>query len=144
MSSGPLIPEPEAAMHSKRASLRVLVVDDQPIIADTFAAILIREGHQAHTACSAEEAVELAAKILPDVVITDVVMGKMSGIDLAIHLARENPECRVLLISGNIQAGELLEQMEKKGFRFPLVAKPVHPAEILSFISGAPSEASIQ
>lgn len=44
------------------------------------------------------------------------------------------PACRVLLISGNNAAAEMLERSEKAGFSFPLLAKPVHPHEILNFV----------
>lgn len=121
-------------MHTVRSPLRVLVVDDERVIAETFAAILIRAGYEAYAAYCAEDAVELAAQVAPDVVITDVVMGQMSGIDLALHLRREFPRCRVLLISGDVRTAELLEAMEGTGFDVPLVAKPVHPEEVLSFI----------
>jgi DNA-binding NtrC family response regulator len=112
----------------------VLVVDDEPLIADTLAIILKQNGWHAYSAYSGEQAVTEADRLRPDVVISDVVMGKMNGVELAIHLADQLPDCRVLLISGHAVAAEHLESGARKGFLFPILPKPTHPDEILAFV----------
>ena len=112
----------------------VLIVDDEPLIADTLAIILQQTGCSAHVAYSGEQAVVEADRLRPDVVISDVVMGAMNGVELAIHLAAQMPLCRVLLISGNALASEHLEAGARKGFQFPIVPKPTHPNDIISFV----------
>ncbi len=114
----------------------VLVVDDEPIIADTLATILKQNGCHAYAAYSGEQAVDDAGRLQPDVVISDVVMGKMNGVELAILLAGYLPNCRVLLISGHAVASEHLEDSARKGFLFPIVPKPTHPDEIIAFVNG--------
>jgi len=55
----------------------------------------------------------------------------MSGIDLAIHLSTQLPPCKVLLMSGNNSTAELLKTAQQKGHQFDVLAKPIHPNEIL-------------
>lgn len=85
-------------------------------------------------AYSAEEAIEALPAVDPDIVITDVMMGQLRGVDLALHLAERYPKCRVFLMSGTNGAAELLDRSAKAGFSFTLLAKPVHPDEILDLI----------
>ncbi len=88
--------------HSSR-HLRVLVVDDERVIADTIAMILNSQGYEAFTAYSAEEALAWSNREHPNVVITEIMMmSDMSGIELAIHLAENLPECKVVLMSGSL------------------------------------------
>jgi DNA-binding NtrC family response regulator len=72
-------------------------------------------------------------------VIADVMMGQLTGVDLAVYLAEHLPNCRVILMSGSNSAAELLNISERAGFSFPLLAKPVHPNEILALILGGPA-----
>jgi CheY-like chemotaxis protein len=55
----------------------------------------------------------------------------MNGIDLAIRMKSQWPECRMSLFSGQAATTDLLEQAKKSGHTFDVVAKPVHPAELL-------------
>lgn len=114
---------------------RVLVVDDEKFIADTLAAILQIKGYTVQAAYSAEEALPKAAALAPDILISDVMMGPMNGIQLALHIVALHPRCGVFLISGNDDAARLLESAGKHGFNFPLLAKPIHPDELLSLLA---------
>jgi DNA-binding NtrC family response regulator len=112
--------------------LRVLVIDDEPMVADSLAQILNMFGYQAVSVYSAAAAIDHVGATPCDMVISDVVMdGKVSGIDLAIQLSTLLPNCRVLLMSGNNSTAELLKQAQEKGYTFDVLAKPVHPTEIL-------------
>jgi CheY-like chemotaxis protein len=73
-----------------------VVVDDEQLIADTLALILNRSEFSATAAYSGEEAVEVASVLKPDILISDVIMFEMTGIDLAIHAVKSVPGCRVL------------------------------------------------
>ena len=111
--------------------LRVLVVDDDTVIADSLAVILNANGYHAKAVHSAEEALEESVLLAPDVLITDVVMTGISGIDLAIHISNTVPTCKIILFSGQVQTAILLEQAEERGYRFELLQKPVHPQVLL-------------
>jgi CheY-like chemotaxis protein len=116
---------------------RVLVVDDERKIADTLALILNANGYDAHAAYGGEEAIELAASLKPDILISDVVMAGMSGIEVAIYFANYLPACRIVLISGNVLSASLLELAGKDGYQFQLLPKPVHPQILMSHLSAA-------
>src|SRR4051794_36129328 len=77
-----------------------LVVDDEHLIADTLVAILRAKGFAPFAAYDAETALEMSRVVFPELLISDVVMPGMNGIDLAVKLTRELPDCRVLLFSG--------------------------------------------
>lgn len=118
-------------MAAAAKELRVLIVDDERIIADTLALILRSRGMTIRTAYNGEDAVEAAATFRPDVLISDVVMGRMSGIEAAIEICRELPHCRVILISGQSITAELLKDATARGHSFEVLTKPVHPQVLL-------------
>jgi CheY-like chemotaxis protein len=122
-------------MADEQAPVRVLVVDDERIIADSIALILRGRGFDSRAVYSGEDAAELAQTWKPDAVIADVVMGKMDGVSLAIYLAQAFPACKVLLISGNIATSELLDESKKLGHDFPILAKPFPPERVFEFLS---------
>ena len=65
---------------------RVLVLDDERVIANTLALILNRSGYEARAVYDAEAAIKIARELLPDFLISDVIMDGMTGIDAAIRI----------------------------------------------------------
>jgi len=125
-----------------QGTLRVLVVDDEHIIADSLALVLRGHGFDSRAAYSGEDAVAMALEWKPDAVISDVVMGKLDGVALAVYLSQALPTCRVLLISGNTATEQLIDASKRLGHDFPLMAKPVHPDNIFDFLGSPGSFAS--
>jgi DNA-binding response OmpR family regulator len=119
----------------------VLIVDDEQAIADTLGAIFRMHGYDARVAYSAEEAVENIASCVPDLALLDVNLPGMNGIDLAIVLKANHPQCHLLLVSGHESTRGLLEEAAKKGHIFDILAKPVHPTLILERAKGLLSAA---
>ena len=119
---------------SKPQPLRIYVVDDEKLIAMTLAAILIKSGFAAFAFTSPMNALEAAFETPPDLLITDVIMPEMSGIALAIQIKSTCPESKVLLFSGLAATVDLLEVARHDGHDFTLLAKPVHPTELLAAI----------
>lgn len=117
-----------------QARHRVLVVEDERIIADTLAEILLRQGFDARAVYSGEQAVELVSTWPPDAVISDVVMGPMDGVSLAIYLAKVLPKCKVLLITAQLNTDPLLATSRELGHDFPIMSKPVPPATLFEFL----------
>jgi DNA-binding response OmpR family regulator len=113
----------------------VLVVDDEAVIADTLSAILTRNGIVAMTAYGGLAALAIARVIPPDLLLTDVVMPDMSGIDLATAVQQIAPHCKVLLFSGQAATKDLLAEAREGGRDFSIIAKPIHPKELLARIS---------
>jgi DNA-binding NtrC family response regulator len=111
---------------------RVFVVDDERIIADTLAAILARCGYDVNAFYDAESALTRAESLAPDLVISDVVMPQMNGVDMAIVMTKRFPSCRVLLFSGQAATSGMLKEARLKGHDFELLAKPIHPKDLLA------------
>jgi DNA-binding NtrC family response regulator len=115
-------------------SLRILVVDDDIRVADSLAKILSASGHQAVPAYSAEAAIRLAARLSPDAVISDIVMGPVSGIELANHMRENFPNCKVLLISGHAASSDFGQRLLGRSSSLQFAPKPVPPDRILEFV----------
>lgn len=119
-------------MHEDRVKPKVLVVDDERVIADTLAMILNQSGFEARAIYSGEKAVEAASTFAPDMLITDVIMADLNGIDAAIIIRSILPNIKILLFSGQAATADLLENARTKGYEFEILAKPVHPQDLLS------------
>jgi CheY-like chemotaxis protein len=111
---------------------KVLVADDERVIADTLAMILNQSGFQARAVYSGEKALELAPSFQPDMLISDVIMADLNGIDAAIQIRALLPSVKVLLFSGQAATADLLERAHARGYDFEILAKPVHPQDLLN------------
>jgi CheY-like chemotaxis protein len=114
------------------ARSRVLVVDDERVIADTLAMILNQSGFEARPAYSGEKALELASQWKPDMLISDVIMADLNGIEVAIRTRALLPKIKILLFSGQAATADLLEKARARGYEFEILAKPVHPQDLLT------------
>ena len=130
----PLAEIPKDRVLSKTRPV-VLVVDDEHVIADTLAAILSCSGYTALTAYDGVSALETASVIPPQMLITDVYMPGMSGINLAIAIRKAIPDCKVMLFSGQASTVDLLSASRNAGYDFAALAKPIHPTELLAHVS---------
>jgi DNA-binding response OmpR family regulator len=115
----------------------VLVVDDESAIADSLAEILSRSGYAAVPVYDAESALDTALVMPPEMLIADVMLPGESGIELAIKIRRIFPDCRILLFSGQAATSDLLVSANRAGHKFELLAKPVHPRELLAWAAGS-------
>jgi CheY-like chemotaxis protein len=112
----------------------VLVVDDEPLVADTLAMILSRAGYMTVKAYGGPSALELACSIRPALLISDVAMPEMNGVELAMAVVKHSPDCGILLFSGHATERDLAPAREA-GHDFTLLPKPIHPAEMLEHVS---------
>lgn len=111
---------------------KVLIVDDERIVADTLVMVFSKSGYSARAAYSAEDALAMIPDWTPRLAIIDVCLPVMNGIDLAIRIRAEYPECGISLFSGQPGTDELLTASAQS---FLVLAKPVSPAEMLSVAS---------
>ena len=111
---------------------RVLVVDDEQVIADTLAKILDLNGYDASAVYTGTAAVESARSLQPDLIISDVIMPDMDGIEAAIKIRGFLPDCKILLFSGQAATADLLENARARGHEFEILGKPVHPSDLLA------------
>jgi DNA-binding NtrC family response regulator len=113
--------------------LVVYVVDDERIIAETLAMILNQAGFTSYAFQDARRALHAAAAgPPPNLLISDVVMPEMSGIELAIEFQQIYPACKILLFSGQATTANLLAAARGQGHHFEVLAKPIHPADLLA------------
>jgi DNA-binding response OmpR family regulator len=119
---------PTGALSRRR---RVIVVDDEQVIANTLAIILNNAGFEARGVFSGEKAVELLETFSPDVLIVDVIMPGITGIEVAIIVRDKLPGCKILLFSGQAATSDLLDEARSRGYEFEILVKPVHPVDVL-------------
>jgi len=115
----------------------VYVVDDEKVIAISLAAILNQSGFQAESFTSSPEALDTAKTATPDILISDVIMPKLNGIEPAISFKAAHPACRILLLSGQATTTDLLEKANSEGHEFIVLAKPIHPSALLAALRQA-------
>lgn len=116
---------------------RVLIADDELAIAKTLKQILINEGFHAMAVFGGRAAVEMAAEWRPDLLLSDVFMPDMNGIDAAIQITQRMPNCKVLLFSGNAVVHDLMKDAQERGYRFRVLQKPIHPLDLIQEVSAA-------
>ena len=114
----------------------VLIIDDERIVADTFAMILNSNGFDAIAAYSGKAGVDAAQKVAFDFLVTDVVMQEMNGIETANEIRGLLPDCKVVLISGHNDTAALLREAESRGQHFQILPKPVHPTALFEALKG--------
>ncbi len=120
-----------------KRKLTVLVVDDEPVIRETILEILREEDFDALGMSNASEALSWAQRLQPDVILTDVVMPGLNGVELAIQLASALPDCRVILFSGQSASTDFLTKARKQGYEFEILPKPVNPEVLIAKLRAA-------
>jgi CheY-like chemotaxis protein len=113
----------------------ILVVDDEPVIADTITAILKQQGYTAVAVYDGESAIEVALLSPPQLVISDVMLPGMNGVDLGIAIRRIIPGCEVILSSGQAASSDLITAALLAGNHFVFLEKPVHPSVLLKHVA---------
>ena len=116
-------------------SIRVFVVDDEHCIADTLAVILRNSGYEASAFYNAQSALRQIESCCPELVISDVVMPGMSGLDMAVLIRERHPACKVLLFSGLAPTLNMLDIVRGQGYDFEVFAKPIHPTDLLAKVA---------
>jgi CheY-like chemotaxis protein len=115
-------------MMPQRPKPRVFVVDDEHVIASTLELILRSQGFDAHSFADPIAALKAAQSEAPDLLLTDVVMPEMNGIELAARIRQDCPTCKVVFFSGEVSVINLLAEAQAALPDFVLVSKPTHPA----------------
>ena len=124
----------ERARLDEPKKIRVMVIDDESLIADTVSEILSEEGFEAIALPTGVSAVELAESWRPDVVLSDVIMPGMNVIEAGIRIREIVPDCRIILFSGQAATVDLLETAREQGHRFDILAKPIKPEHLIELI----------
>jgi DNA-binding response OmpR family regulator len=120
-------------MSKGNAAQTILVVDDEHVLADMLALILERSGYNSTAVYSAAEAL-VALKIRPDLIISDVMMPDVDGVELAVQVSKLRPGIKILLISGHAGTQEIVKA---SGLSLDFLAKPFSPEELLARVAAA-------
>lgn len=107
------------------------MIDDEATIADSLCEILNGHGYDAQAVYSGQAAIELTRKLCPDLVIADVVMPRLNGIETVLAIRELCPVTRILLFSGQAGTADLLAEARARGHQFELLPKPIHPDHLL-------------
>jgi CheY-like chemotaxis protein len=113
---------------------RIFVVDDEATISFTMAQILVRHGFCATWFSDPFEALAFALSVTPDLLLADVMMPSLCGVELAIRMKESNPACKILLLSAQAETDDLLHGARERGHHFALHAKPIHPVQLVAEI----------
>ena len=112
----------------------VFVVDDEPAIAQTVVIILRNAGYEARSFSEPEAALNAASAESPDLLVTDMTMPEMNGIELATRIQELRPCCKVLVFSGHLSTLSSVTKAETDGHHFDFLHKPAHPLKLLEKI----------
>jgi DNA-binding response OmpR family regulator len=111
---------------------RVLVVDDEKAISDSLALILTKSGFVARSAYSGEQAIELARSFEPELIITDVLMPGISGIEAVSEILAFLPTCKVIVFSGQANT---IDVSRRHSVSYEILPKPLPPNVLLEHIA---------
>jgi CheY-like chemotaxis protein len=116
---------------------KVLIVDDEPAIRNILARILSNKGHQAQTVSSGKAALAMLHEKGYDLLVADLKMSGVSGIELYETLKKKSPDMadRTVFITGDTMTEETNEFLASSGR--PYLAKPFTPMEFLEIIERA-------
>ncbi|MFH1530891.1 MAG: sigma-54 dependent transcriptional regulator [Pseudomonadota bacterium] len=114
---------------------RILVVDDEKSMRDFFDILLRREEHEVQTAASGEEALELIARQAFDLVITDLKMPRVTGLDVLGGVKKYSSDTEVIVITAYSAVETAIEAMRLGAFNY--LSKPFHNEEIKLVIEKA-------
>ena len=116
--------------------LRVLVVDDQPAVCEVVADTIRFAGHEiVGTAKDGKEAVERAKELLPDLVVMDILMPRMNGVEAMKEILAAKAAKRVLLMSGEYRSlGFTREEMIRQGAA-GFMEKPFNVTELFGLLA---------
>jgi len=114
-------------------ALSILFVDDDNVISTLSKRVLAKAGHTVFLATTGREALAILKSVAPDLVITDLVMPDMDGLELIRTLLLSSPALKIIAISGEFQ-GEFLRVAEAFGAKASL-QKPFDPLELLRLVN---------
>ena len=111
---------------------RVLVVDDEQLVADTLTLVFGKSGFDARAAYSANHGLERAREFKPDLLLCDVTMPGRDGLDLVKDITREMPDCRILILTGFYSNLEVVrDAAQLLSVSLPVMTKPCQPDDLL-------------
>ena len=112
---------------------RILIVEDSPTQAQQLVHILKRKGYQVESAGNGRLALEKLTSFRPELIISDIVMPEMDGIELARRASELDPDIKIMFITGF--AAVALNSDSEAPKNAKVLSKPVHLRELVSEVN---------
>lgn len=106
----------------QRKSIRILVVDDERTLRESCASILEAAGFPVHVAGKGDEAIQLLQQRRPDIVLVDLFMPDISGMDILKEALKVNPGCLVIVMTGKASVESSIESLRAGAWNY--IPKP--------------------
>ena len=125
--------EPES---KRKSRLKILIVEDEFGLQDLFRDVFLLEGYDVRVAVDGDQGHEVYSEFQPDLVFTDVVMPKMSGLELVAKIREENPRIKVIYISGFFGVKRLKREVDEEmlTYGYPCLSKPFKISALLELV----------
>lgn len=113
----------------------LMILDDDNAVRQTWTIIFRQQGYEVVPVDRGEAAIEAAHNNAPDLLLADIRLPDMSGIEAAQRVQEIAPHCHVLLISGDGESSEALDLARAQGVSFEVLPKPISPPELIRRIA---------
>ncbi len=125
---------------------RFLVIDDDAIFCEMIKAVLESAGHSVEAATNGRLAISSYRKQPHDLVITDLIMPEIEGIEIIMELKRDYPDVKIIAISGGgrFADGPRCLKMAAELGASDILAKPFTPKQLLDSVSGLTTDAAAE
>ncbi len=117
---------------------KILLVEDEPGLRETLHSLFVMEGYDVRVAVDGEDGYYNFLIFNPDLVFTDIVMPKMSGIELVKNIRRKNPRIKVVYISGFLGLRNIRHDLNEDilKYNYPFLSKPFRISTMLELVHG--------
>ena len=129
-------------MKRRKASAEILVVDDEPGIRQALRQMLEYEGYDVRTAEDGPQALAAYREDAPDLVLLDIKMAPMDGLEVLDKLREEDPDAVVVMLSGHATVETAVEALKRGAFDF--LEKPPDRAVVLARIANALAQRELE
>ena len=124
--------EPDSAAGSPdeewRILPRILVVDDEPTVVDVFNEFLAAQGYEVTVVSNGEDAVRMIPSLRPDIILTDINLPGLSGLEVMRHARAHDPEVAVIVVTGYASAATAIDALRQGAYDY--VTKPFDLDEV--------------
>lgn len=121
---------------------RLLIVEDEETLAESLKRVFMREGYEVETAGSAEQALSIVNERYFDLIIADIILPGLTGIDLLRKTREYNPDQIVIIITANASLETAIEALRAGAYDY--VMKPIIHEEIKRIVKHALKERSLR
>jgi len=116
------------------SGIRTFVVDDDAILALSLAVILRMHGFSVKSFIDPIEALASALVEPPELLVSDIAMPLLSGVELALQIKALCPTCKILLFSGQAVTVDFLQDAQRVDANLHIIPKPIQPSTLLEVI----------